>query len=257
MAGAAIVQADLLEVATLVPALADIKTAIHCAAITADQKEPFSGAYRRVNAEGTRNLVWAARHAGVDKVVLLNGLGTRRGRDRSYMRTRWEMGEAVQDSGLVWVALQPSILFGDRAPYPAALARLARQFPVMPVLGGSRRLQPLWVEDLVSCLTMAAGSGRWDGLTIDLGGPDQLTYREMTKLVMDTIGVHRPMVPVPTSLARLPARLMGLLPNPPLVPATLELFDFDNVTQPDVVQKSFGFQPRRITDHLLANGLDG
>ena len=257
VAGAAVIQADLLEVATLAPALAGIKSLIHCAAITADHKEPFPGAYRRVNAEGTRNLVWAARRAGVEKIVLLNGLGTRRGSDRSYMRTRWEMSEAVRNSGLPWVALQPSILFGDRAPYPAALARLARQFPVMPVLGGSRRLQPLWVEDLVSCLTMAAGSSQWDGRSIDLGGPDQLTYREMTKLVMDTIGVHRPMVPLPPSLARVPARVMALLPNPPLVPATLELFDFDNVTQPDVVEETFGFQPRRITDHFLANGLDG
>src|SRR5437868_7006908 len=79
VAGAAVIQADLLEVATLAPALAGIKSLIHCAAITADHKEPFPGAYRRVNAEGTRNLVWAARRAGGGEVVSLDGPGTRRG----------------------------------------------------------------------------------------------------------------------------------------------------------------------------------
>jgi NADH dehydrogenase len=254
---AAVARADLLDVATLAPAFAGIKTVIHCAALTADHKEPFPGGYRRINAEGTRNLVWAAGRAGVEKIVLLNGLGTRRGRDGSYMRTRWEMGEAVRNSGLAWLALQPSILFGDSAPYSAALARLARQSPVMPVLGGGRKLQPLWIEDLVTCLTRAAGSSRWDSRTIDLGGPDQLTFREMTHLVMQTIGVRRPTAPLPLALARVPARMMLLLPNPPLVPATLELFDFDNVTEPDTVQKTFGFEPRRIRDHFRAHGLDG
>ncbi len=255
--GGTTVRADLLEVATLSPALTDINTVIHCAAITADRKEPFPGAYRRINAEGTRNLVWAAQRAGVQRIVLLNGLGTRRGRDGSYMRTRWEMGEAVRNSGLNWVALQPSILFGDHAPYPAALARLAHQLPVMPVLGDRRRLQPLWVEDLVTCLTRAARETSWDGRAIDLGGPDQMTYGEMTRLVMETIGVRRPTAPLPMAVARVQARLMTVLRDPPLQPATLELFDFDNITDLDAVQENFGFPPRRIRDHFAAHGLDG
>ncbi len=256
-ADATVVRADVLELPTLTPALADVKTVIHCAAVTADHKEPFPGAYRRINAEGTRNLVWAAQRAGVQKIVLLNGLGTRRGKDGSYMRTRWEMGEAVRTSGLEWVALQPSILFGDGAPYPAALARLARQFPVMPVLGIGRRLQPLWVEDLVTCLTSVAREPRWDGRAIDLGGPDQITYVQMTRLVLRTIGVRRPLAPLPLPVARVQARVMAVLPNPPLQPATLELFDFDNTTDVDSVEKNFGFTPRRISDHFAAHGLDG
>jgi hypothetical protein len=50
---------------------------------------------------------------------------------------------------------------------------------------------------------------------------------------------------------------MSVLPNPPLVPATLELFDFDNATEPDAVQKIFGFAPRSMRTHLQEHGLDG
>jgi uncharacterized protein YbjT (DUF2867 family) len=251
------VSADLLQPESLQTALRGVETVVHCAAVTADRKEAYPGEYRRVNAEGTRNLVAAARLGGVKRIVLLNGLGTRPGKDGSYMRTRWEMAETVRSSGLAWIALQPSILFGDGAPFPAAIARLARQLPVMPVLGGGRKLQPLWVEDLVSCLMQSIADPRWDGRAIDLGGPGQVTFAQIDDLILATIKVRRLKLPLPLPLARIAARIMSVLPNPPLVPATLELFEFDNTTDLDVVTRTFGFQPRSIREHFQDHGLDG
>lgn len=256
-AGTSAVAADLLNPQSLEVALQGVETIAHCAAITADKKEAYPGQYRDVNAKGTRNLVDAARKAGVRRIVLLNGLGTRPGSDGSYMRTRWEMAEAVRGSGLPWTALQPSILFGDGAPFPAAIARLARQFPIMPVLGGGRKLQPLWIEDLVTCTVQCLNDPRKDSQTIDLGGPEQMTFAEIDDLILATIGVRRPKLSVPLAVARIQARIFSVLPNPPLVPATLELFDFDNTTDLDAVSRNFGFQPRSIRTHFKDHGLDG
>jgi uncharacterized protein YbjT (DUF2867 family) len=253
-----VVQADLLKPPALGAALQGVDVVVHCAAITADHKETFRGQYARVNGEGTRNLVDAARRGGAKRIVLLNGLGTNRGRDGSYMRTRWEMGEAVRTGGLAWVALQPSILFGDGAPFPTAIARLARRSPVVPILGSGRtRLQPLWVEDLCTCLALAVDRPAWDGRAMDLGGPEQLPYTEVVELILAAAHLRRPPVPVPLGLARIAASVMSVLPNPPLVPATLELFDFDNVTDQDAVQKIFGFTPRSLRTHFQEHGLDG
>jgi NADH dehydrogenase len=231
---------------------------VHCAAITADRKEAYRGEYASVNGEGTRNLVAAARRAGVKRIVLLNGLGTKEGADRSYMRTRWEMAEAVRGSGLPWVSPQPSILFGEGAPFPAAIGKLARTSPVVPILGSGRtKLQPLWVEDLCTCLALCVERSTWDGRAMDLGGPEQLAYTEVVRLILAAAHLRRPMLPLPLPLARIAAQAMSLLPNPPLVPATLELFDFDNATEPDAVQKIFGFAPRSMRTHLQEHGLDG
>lgn len=251
------VAADLLHPSSLAVALTGVETIVHCAAITADKKEAYRGQYHDVNAQGTRNLVAAAREAGVRRIVLLNGLGTRPGSEVSYMRTRWEMAEAVRGSGLSWTALQPSILFGDSAPFPAAIARLARQFPVVPVLGGGRKLQPLWIEDLVTCLIQSVNDPRRDGQTIDLGGPEQMTFAEIDDLILETIKVRRLKLPLPVPMARVAAGVMSVLPNPPLVPATLELFDFDNTTDLDAVSRNFGFEPRSIRTHFKDHGLDG
>jgi hypothetical protein len=48
-----------------------------------------------------------------------------------------------------------------------------------------------------------------------------------------------------------------VLPLPPLTPATLELFDFPNTTDPDAVERTFGFQARGFRDHVAKHGLDG
>lgn len=253
-----IVQADILQPATLDSALGGADVVVHCAAITADHKEAFRGQYAAVNGQGTRNLVAAAQRSGVKRIVLVNGLGTTRGADGSYMRTRWEMAEAVRTSGLGWVALQPSILFGDHAPFPDAIAKLARVSPVMPILGsGKTKLQPLWVEDLVTCLVLCIERPAWDGRAMDLGGPEQLPYPEVVKLILTAAHRRRLTVPMPLPIARIAAGVMNVLPNPPLVPATLELFDFDNVTDLDAVPKLFGFKPRSMRTHLQEHGLDG
>ena len=73
---------------------------------------------------------------------------------------------------------------------------------------------------------------------------------------MATIGVRRPKLPLPLPIARVQARLMSVLPNPPLVPATLELFDFDNITDLDAVQKTFGFTPRSIREYAQRHGVE-
>jgi NADH dehydrogenase len=251
-------RADLLDPESLERALAGVDTVVHCAAITADRKDAPAGSYWQVNVEGTRNLVAAAQRAGVRAFVLLNGLGTQPGKPGSYMRTRWEMGEAVRGSGLPWVAVQPSVLFGDNAPFIAAFARIARWSPVMPMVGGgSLKLQMLWVEDLVTCLARCARERRWDGQAFDLGGPEHLTFSAVVDLMLMSLRLRRLKAPLPLPLARVQARLLSVLPNPPLVPAALELFDFDNITDLDAIPRRFGFQPRRMGDHFRDHGLAG
>jgi NADH dehydrogenase len=127
----------------------------------------------------------------------------------------------------------------------------------MPVLGGGRKLQPLWVEDLVTCLVQCTADARWDGRAIDLGGPEQMTFAQIDDLILATIKVRRLKLPLPLPIARIQARIFSLLPNPPLVPATLELFEFDNTTDLDAVFRAFAFQPHSIREHFEHHGLDG
>jgi NADH dehydrogenase len=245
-AGVEAVRGDVTGAATLAAALDAVETVIHAAAITGDRKEPYRGAYDRVNRQGTENLVAAARKAGVKRLVAMSGLGCRPATPGSYMATRWGMEEAVRNGGIPFVILQPSVLFGPHAPFVSALANLARRSPVLPALGGGgTRFQPLWIEDLVTCLVASIAKDDLLGTAHPLGGAEILTFKEILGVIASAIGRRRLVVPLPLAVARLQARVMvAMLPNPPLTPAAIELFSFDNATDLDSVERRFGFQPK-------------
>jgi uncharacterized protein YbjT (DUF2867 family) len=257
--GVDVVEADLTRPETIGPAVAGVGVIVHAAAITANLKEPYPGAYDAINRGGTENLVAAAAGAGVTRIVVMSGLGTRPAPKGTYMATRWGLEEAVRNSHISHVILQPSVLFGDGAEFVAALSRLARVSPVLPLLGGGRvRFQPLWIEDLVTCLlTCVKGDPALAG-AIPLGGGEYATFKEVIETICTAMSVRRMLVPLPLPIARMQARLMAaLMPNPPLTPATLELFSFDNSTDLDAVDRQFGFHPRGFGEHLRAHGIAG
>ncbi|TMC09758.1 MAG: NAD-dependent epimerase/dehydratase family protein [Chloroflexi bacterium] len=256
-AGVEAVPADVTKPETLGKCLAGVGTVVHAAAITANLKEPYRGGYDRINRAGTENLVKAAQEAGVKRLVLLSGLVQPPVKEGSYMATRVAMEDAVRGSGIPHLILQPSVLFGDGAEFVSALAGVARWSPALPLLGPPRMLfQPLWVEDLLRCLEASVREDRHLGETLPLGGGEYVTFRQVLETICKAAGRRRLLLPLPMPIARLQAALMSaLLSRPPLTPATLELFAFDNTTELDSVERSFGFKPRGFREHLLANGL--
>jgi uncharacterized protein YbjT (DUF2867 family) len=257
--GADVVEADLTRPQSLAAAVDGVSVIIHAAAITANLKEPYPGAYDAINRRGTENLVAAARAAGVTRLIVMSGLGTKPAPQGTYMATRWGLEEAVRNSGIPYVILQPSVLFGGGAEFVAALSRLARISPVLPLLGGGGvRFQPLWVEDLVTCLVACVEGGPPVNSAVPLGGSEYATFKEVMQTICEAMSVRRLMVPLPLPIARVQAKLMAaVLPHPPLTPGTLELFSFDNSTDLDAVDRHFGFHPRGFREHLRAHGVAG
>ncbi len=228
---------DLTKPEALPPFLDGVDLVIHAAAITGDKREPYIGAYDRVNRQGTENLVAAAKAGGVKRLVVVSGLGCKPAPAGTYMATRWGLEEAVRKSGIPYVILQPSVLFGEAAPFVSALEKLARRSPVLPALGGGgTRFQPLWVEDLVTCIQQSCTRDELLGQEHPLGGAEILTFREILRVIARRLGKRRLIVPVP------------LWPNPALPRAALELFSFDNATDLDSVERRFGFRPKGFTE---------
>jgi nucleoside-diphosphate-sugar epimerase len=255
-AGVEAVSGDITDSASLAGACEGVDAVVNLASITADRKPP-PGGYDRVNAEGPAALAAAARAAGVRRFVHLAGIDTTVGPPGPYLAGRRRGDAAVLAAGIESVAiLRPSIMFGGRdSAFVRALARLVKLAPAVPVPGdGTVRLQMVWVEDVVRCIMQLADDMRPGQFPI--GGPDQPTYDE----VLDTIGeglgkrhVRKLHLPVPVFAVQ--ARVLALLPSPPLTPAALELFASDNTTTVDAIEQQFGFHPRGFAEHVRREGL--
>ncbi len=252
--GVEIVQGDTTKPETLTAALQGVDTVIHTAFITADRKQGPGVSYYQTNVLGTRNLVEAAKAAGVKRIVVLSGLGAKQSKPGSYMEGRYKAEKAVQDSGLAWSILGPSVQFGQGAAFFKGLADLIKSTPlVVPMIGnGKLPFQPIWVEDTVTCLVkMAREPQTYDGRRIDVGGPDIYTYGQILDMLMQKLHKSRIKLPGPIPLVAVGAGVMeAVLPKPPITVAALGLFSFPNVTDLDAAQKTFGFQPRSLPSWL-------
>lgn len=254
-----LVEGDTTKPATLPPALEGVDTIIHCAFIVANRKQGPGVNYYETNVRGTNNLVDAAKTAGVRHVCVMGGLGTRSGTGDTYVQQRYEANQAIKESGLGWSILGPSVQFGEGSPFITGLADLIRSAPVVPMIGNGKRLfQPIWVEDVTTCiLKMAHEPERYAGVEVDIGGPEVFSYAQILDLLMRKMGKKKLKVPGPKPLARLGAAMMeAVLPKPPITRAAMGLFDFDNVAALDSVQRTFGFAPLSfrvyLEDHALA-----
>jgi uncharacterized protein YbjT (DUF2867 family) len=254
--GVEAVEGDIADAASLAPACEGADVVVNLASITADRKPP-PGGYDRVNAEGPAALAVAARAAGVRRFVHLAGIDTSTGTPGPYLAGRRRGDAAVLASGIESVAiLRPSIMFGGRdAAFVRALARIVKLAPAVPVPGdGSVLIQMVWVEDVIRCIIQLADDMRPGQFPI--GGPDQPTYDEVLDIIGEGLGKRRVRkVHLPVPVFSVQARLLSLLPSPPLTPAALELFASDNTTTTNAIEQQFGFRPRGFAEHVRREGL--
>jgi uncharacterized protein YbjT (DUF2867 family) len=247
--GVETVTADVVSGDGLERALEGVERVAHLVAIIVERR-PLT--FDAVIRGGTERLVEAARAAGVRKIVYVSAIGADPDPRFPYWAAKWGAEQAVIGSGLTYTILRPSIVFGPGDDFFNRLAGLVRWNPVVPIAGdGKTRFQPIWVEDLVTCIVACLGEGVHDGQIIEVGGPEHLTYEEMLDTVRRELGVRRLKVHVPLPMVRLVAGAMeALLPRPLVTRQQLAMLAKDNATETDAVLRQFGFTPKGLSGEL-------
>lgn len=172
-----------------------------------------------VNVDGTRNLLDSSRAAGVGRFVFTSSVAATRERLGAYGRTKRRAEELVRDSGVPFVVVRPSLVYGDpSAGLAAVLARVVRSLPIVPVIGDGRvEIDPVHVDDVCAVLDACLASDHVLGKTYDLLGPERVTFDGLLQRLAQALGVRRPLVHVPAPLALAGARVLGMaMARPPL-----------------------------------------
>jgi uncharacterized protein YbjT (DUF2867 family) len=242
---------DVTEPESLPFALAGVHAIVHLAAIPRD----FSNGrdLRRVNTDGTRYLVEAAKAAGVRRFVHLGAMGVTDDPSLHYASSKARAEALVAGSGLDATILKPSLMWGEGDGFFRLIALLARLSPgILPVPGdGKARFQPLWVGDLARVVVLALERPESIGNAYELGGPAYWTYTEITREVLAALGKQRLIVPMPVPLISLVAGASELVHLPfPVATDQLRQLKLDNIGPLDCVERAFGFAPRPMNGHL-------
>lgn len=138
---------DLSDVELLTQLFTGCTAVAHCAGIN---REVGAQTFRRVHVEGTRNVVEAAKRAGIKKIVLFSFLRARPDCGSPYHESKWEAEEIVRNSGLDYTVLKAGVTFGHGDQMLDHLTYALHTFPVVAPVGlKDKTIRPLAIEDLV------------------------------------------------------------------------------------------------------------
>ena len=163
--------------------------------------------------ENTRKLVNAAKAAGVKRIVHVSIANPSADSRLPYYWGKAANEKAVIDTGLPYAIIRPTVLVGGGEDILINnIAFLLRRLPVMLIPGdGSYGIQPVHVEDVANLAVEGVYSK--DSYITDAVGPESYTFKELVKLVGETIGAKRLVVSAPPRLALLASQFLSLFLN--------------------------------------------
>jgi uncharacterized protein YbjT (DUF2867 family) len=248
--GCELAQGDVTDPASLRHAAAGCSAVVHLVSIITGPRSAFE----RVMVQGTRDLVAAAKEAGVHRFVLMSALGVS-AESRNlvpYYWAKWEMEQTVQGSGLEHVIFRPSFVFGRDGGVLPTFVRQVRWSPVVPVVGdGERRLQPIWVDDVAAFFARAIGLDAAANRTFELGGPESLTWNELYARIARVLGKRRAQLHLPVSMVRAGAAVAEHLPKAPITRDQLTMLAAaDNVCDNTSARETFGIDLTPLDEQL-------
>lgn len=211
--------------------------------------------FTSVNSQGTAHVVRAAQQAGVPRLVQLSAIGAGPDPTFPYLFSKWQGEQWVRGSGLDWVILRSSVIFGKGDGFFTTLAKaISLPAPFLVIPGdGTAVFQPIAADDVARCLRSAVLEPQRAGKVYEIGGPEQLTLEQITLAVAAATGkewfgiARRKPLHLDPRLIRPGAVLMDkLMPNPLVTPQQLDMLVKPNVTAADSVVANFGFQPQSL-----------
>jgi len=206
-----------------------------------------------VDVEGTRQLVSAAADAGVDRIFFASHLGADRASAFAVLKAKALAEGFITNSGIDHTIFRSAAVFGPGDQFTTALAQLLKASPgVFLIPGdGSTLIQPLWVEDLVACMTLSLDENIGRNQIISLGGGEALSFNEVVAEILAVLGLKRNLIRVPPPYLRALSLLMEqAFPKFPVSIYWLDYLAADRTTALDTMPRLFGLIPARFHQNL-------
>jgi uncharacterized protein YbjT (DUF2867 family) len=238
------VHGDIVEGTGLDEAMQGCHVVIHLVGIIV---EKGTNTFERVHHLGTRNVVEAAKRAGIKRFVQMSALGVRADGVAPYQTTKWKGEEEVRQSGMPFSILRPSLIFGQGDGFVTQMMQTMRSAPLFrPVPGdGTPKFRPIAVEDVTACFARALTYEAATDQTVELGGADELRLNEVLAEIARCAGVRKPAVHIPMPLMMAGATVMQkVLKSPPVTVDQLRMLLEGSTCDIGPMKRIFGINPR-------------
>jgi uncharacterized protein YbjT (DUF2867 family) len=199
---------DLADEASLAPAFDQVQTIVFLVHSMGNREHSFEEMDRRI----ATNVARAAASHAVKRIVYLGGLGASPQSASAHLRSRAEVGQILRSSGIPVTELRAAVVVGAGSVSFQMIKHLVSRLPLMIcprwVLVNT---QPIAVDDALEYLLRSIRDDNLSGMTVDIGGPDILSYRDMMITVARLMNLRRLIIQVPVLTPRLSSYWVNLV----------------------------------------------
>ena len=225
---------------------ASVREAVKASSAVINLVGVLKGPFHSTHVEGATNVAEATRDVGAEALVHVSAIGADPQSDSVYGRTKGEGELAVREAFPKATIIRPSIVFGPEDDLTNRLAGLSR-LPVLPVIAGERRFQPVYVKDLAAAIAQAALDPRSHGGKVyEIGGPQMMTMEDIYSICARSAGHEPEMLEVP-NFASAFLSMFGFLPGAPLTRDQWKMLQRDNLpAKRSKGLQAFGIEPTAL-----------
>lgn len=283
-----VVKGDLFDKDALKKLVENVDAVLHLVGII-DEKPNIGQTFERVHYKGTKNLVDAAKDAGVKRWVHMSALGTRPSAVANYHITKWLAEESVRGSGMDYTIFRPSLIHGHDGEFmmmvknfwcgafPPVVPFFAEGTPMRDIWEFKKafiwpfpslrhesgpppfvssatagKLQPVYIEDVAECFAAALTNEKTIGETYPMGGPQAYTWPKFYETCKKSIRNTRN-----KKICALPAWYAKMIAGMPGVPFNKDqviMSQEDSTCLVDKVEQHFDTKMTSLEDALREYG---
>jgi NADH dehydrogenase len=206
-----------------------------------------------VDMQGTEALVQAAAQAKISRMIYLSHLGADRASAYPLLKAKGIAEHAVKSANIPYTIFRSAVAYGESDHFTNGLAFLLKVSPYFVMLPdeGTTLLQPIWVEDLATVMTWALDMPQTLNETIEVGGPEFLSFKEICSIIVEKININRQFISVPPVFLNMVTEFLEILaPNFPTSVFWLDYLASNRTTNMDILPRMFSLVPARMNQRL-------
>ena len=172
--------------------------------------------------------------AGIKNFIHVSALGVKEGHSSLYMQSKLQGEKNIQNTFKPTVILRPSVVFGPEDKFFNTFASIAQFSPALPLIGGGKtKFEPIYVGDVAKAIVKTLELNNSKPKVYELGGPENYSFKELMKILLNEIKKKRFLIPIPFGFAKFQSYFLQMMPNPLLTPDQVELLKHNNVISGD------------------------
>ena len=183
-----------------------------CGILNENRKNKFKSIHENL----PETIAKLCSQGSITKFVHVSAIGASKDSRSKYQRSKFNGEQKVLENFKNTVIIRPSVVCGTEDNFTNLFSKLSFS-PIIPLVNSKYKFQPILVTDVAKAIVRAIETKGNEGKIYEIGGPKIISFNDMVRSIMKTIGKKRLIFDIPMPFAKIQSSILDLLPIPPIL----------------------------------------